>query len=159
MNDETIDQFLEAWGANCRINHLILAELSATALKSTLSARGGRDVGRQFGHIHTNRVWQLEKRAPGLAEGLEKFEGKSTPAASALKRQLKKSDKAVSEFLGAVARGEKGHRGFKRGVATTLSYLIAHESHHRGNILLTLKQSGHALDKASRYAIWNWDRV
>ncbi len=27
-------------------------------------------------------------------------------------------------------------------------------SHHRGSILLTLKQSGHGLDIATQYAIW-----
>ncbi|MFQ5704240.1 MAG: hypothetical protein ACE5HT_09475 [Gemmatimonadales bacterium] len=36
---------------------------------------------------------------------------------------------------------------------------VAHESHHRGSILLTLKQCGHGLDKTTRYAIWDWDRV
>jgi len=40
-----------------------------------------------------------------------------------------------------------------------LSYFIAHESHHRGSILLTLKVSGHGLDAASKMAIWDWDRL
>ena len=40
-----------------------------------------------------------------------------------------------------------------------LPYLVAHESHHRGNILLTPKTSGHKLDKDASYAIWNWDKM
>jgi uncharacterized damage-inducible protein DinB len=40
-----------------------------------------------------------------------------------------------------------------------LGYFIAHESHHRGSILLTLKQSGHPVDKKTAYAIWDWDRI
>lgn len=40
-----------------------------------------------------------------------------------------------------------------------LPYLVAHESHHRGNILLTLKTSGHKLDQDTSYAIWNWDKM
>jgi len=38
-------------------------------------------------------------------------------------------------------------------------HFIAHESHHRGNTLLTLKQSGHKIDKTVQYAIWDWDRL
>ena len=30
---------------------------------------------------------------------------------------------------------------------------------HRGHILLTLKERGHNLDQATRYAIWNWDKI
>ena len=44
-------------------------------------------------------------------------------------------------------------------VFTTLAYFISHESHHRGSILLTLKTSGHPIDKKSAYAIWGWDRM
>lgn len=54
---------------------------------------------------------------------------------------------------------EFGPRGFKKGLVTSIAYFIAHESHHRGSILLTLKQCGHPVDQESRYAIWDWDRM
>ena len=41
---------------------------------------------------------------------------------------------------------------------TTLAYFVAHESHHRGSILLTLKQSGHAVARDVAYGIWDQDR-
>jgi uncharacterized damage-inducible protein DinB len=44
-------------------------------------------------------------------------------------------------------------------VITTLGYFIAHESHHRGSILLTLKQCGHGVDSTAQYAIWDWDKM
>ena len=36
------------------------------------------------------------------------------------------------------------------------STFIAHESHHRGSILLTLKQSGHKVSQEVAYGIWEW---
>lgn len=45
------------------------------------------------------------------------------------------------------------------GIGVSVGYLIAHESHLRGNILLTLKQCGHKVDSETQYAIWDWDRM
>ena len=64
----------------------------------------------------------------------------------------------MEEFLSDVLAGTPKRRGFRKGIFTTLSYFVAHESHHRGSILLTLKMSGHALEKDAAYAIWDWDR-
>ena len=50
-------------------------------------------------------------------------------------------------------------RGFSRGVVPLLAYLIAHDAHHRGNILLTLKQCGHPVPQNVRYGIWKWDKL
>lgn len=153
------DELLDAWRTNHRINLYLIRHISDDGLQSTLSARGGRDVARQFGHIHTNRVWQLEKRAPDLAHDLVKFEGKDSPDREELIAAHEASSLAMEAFLTGVLEGERKRRGFKRGIFTTLGYFIAHESHHRGNILLTLKMSGHGVPKDVAYAIWGWDRI
>jgi uncharacterized damage-inducible protein DinB len=149
----------EAWRTNNRINLLLLEHVSDEGLLSSLSTRGGRDVGRQFAHMHNVRVWALEnRRSRDLAEGLVKFPTKVTPSRAELKQALTASADAVEQFLVDVLSGASNRRGFKKGIFAHLSYFIAHESHHRGSILLTLKQCGHAVDKATAYAIWDWDR-
>ena len=47
-------------------------------------------------------------------------------------------------------------KGFKPHPAAFLGYLISHESHHRGQIMLSLKQSGHPVDKKIQFGIWEW---
>lgn len=153
-----IDDVLEAWRTNNRINLYLIDRISREGLRCTLSKRGGRDVARQFAHLHNVRIWHLEKRARDLAAGLEKFETKDSPTKARLKKALGASGRAIEAFLADVAAGEPKRRGLRKGVATTLAYFVAHESHHRGNILLTLKECGHNLGGDERYAIWDWDR-
>jgi uncharacterized damage-inducible protein DinB len=152
------DQFLEAWNTNNRINLLLIDKISTTGMKSTLSKRGGRDVAAQFAHMHNNR-WHLEKRAKDLAEGLVIFPTKTSPSKAALKKALKSSAHAIGRFMQDLFDGKPKRRGFKKGLPTTLAYFVAHESHHRGSILLTLKEYGHKLDNATSYGIWDWDRI
>ncbi len=159
MQGDAVEQLLEAWRTNNRINLFLIDEISDEGMKSTLSTRGGRNVVRQFCHVHNNRVYLLENRARDLAEGLYKFETKEEPDRKRLKEHLETSGARIETFLADCAAGVPKRRGFKKGVIAHLGYLIAHESHHRGNILLTIKQCGHNLDQAKRYAIWNWDKI
>ncbi len=154
-----IDQILEAWRTNQRINLRLIDKISDDGMRCTLSKRGGRNVVRQFAHLHYVRVLQLQSRASVLAKGARTFATHDEPDRKTLKAALEDSSRRVEEWLRLAAEGTKGVRAFKRGVVQTLAYLVAHESHHRGNILLTLKQCGHALDSVTRYAIWDWDRI
>jgi uncharacterized damage-inducible protein DinB len=152
-------ELLEAWRTNNRINLYLIDRIETAGMKCTLSKRGGRDVACQFAHMHNVRVWQLDNRAKDLAKGLSKFESKVTPGKKELKKALTASCKAVENFLADVLSGEPKRRGFKKGIFTTLSYFVAHESHHRGIVLLTLKECGHPLLKDTRDNMWGWDRL
>ncbi len=158
-----LDELLEAWRTNNRINLFLFDHISPAGMKCTLSKRGGREVARQFAHMHDVRVYALEKRAKDLAVGLRKFQSKGAdkviPTKAELRKAFSTSSKAVETFLGDVLSGAAKRRGFRKGIFTTLGYFIAHESHHRGSILLTLKQSGHKLDNATASAIWAWDQI
>lgn len=152
------EELVEAWRTNQRINRLLIEAIPPEGLKCTLSTRGGRDVAGQFAHLHNVRVWHLEKRAKDLVDGLAVFPAKTSPTKAQLLKALDKSARVVETFLVDVLEGKPGRRGFKKGIFTGLAYFVAHEAHHRGNILLTLKQCGHAPAKDARYAIWDWDR-
>ena len=77
---DAVQQLLEAWRTNNRINLFLIDEISDEGMKATLSTRGGRNVVRQFCHVHNNRLYLLENRARDLARGLYKFETREEPS-------------------------------------------------------------------------------
>lgn len=153
------EQISQAWRTNAAINLLILDAVPDHALGDTLSKRGGRGVAGEFAHLHNIRLVHLEKRARDLAGGLTKLDPKPHPPRGVLRENLVASAGAVEVFLRELAEGVPKRRGFKRGLFTTLAYFCAHEAHHRGRILLTLKVCGHTLDRKIAMGIWDWDRV
>jgi hypothetical protein len=66
------------------------------------------------------------------------------------------SGKAIGTLLETGLENGGKVKGFKPHATAFLGYLISHESHHRGQIALSLKQSGKPLDKKIAYGIWEW---
>jgi uncharacterized damage-inducible protein DinB len=143
---------LAAWDANHAVHLLLLDATSDEGMKATTSTRGGRDVARQFAHLHNVRVAWMENRAKDLAAGLATFATDDSPSKDRLRAALAASHAAVAAWL---TRGiEAGEKAKSPGPCRSLAYFVAHESHHRGNVLLTLKLAGHAVDRDTQYAIW-----
>jgi uncharacterized damage-inducible protein DinB len=148
-------QFLETWDIHNRINLYVLDAIDPAALGS-LSASKGRSVGEQFAHVHNVRLMWLKAAAPGLLAGLSKVEKDSALDKKLLRSSLIDSGKGIGSLLAQSLKDGGKVKGFKPHVAAFLGYLISHESHHRGQIILSLKQSGTNLDKKILYGIWEW---
>ena len=156
---EPVDDLVEVWRTNSRINTRLLDQIDEAGLRCTLSKRGGRTVARQFGHLHYVRIYHLKHRAKALAAGAKLFATEDEPSRKALLQALDDSALRIERWIRLACEGAPGVRKFKRGLVQNVAYLVAHESHHRGNILLTLKQCGHPVESTTRYAIWDWDRI
>jgi len=149
------NQLLETWQIHDRINIYLLDAVDSGSLSSH-SASKGRSVGEQFAHVHNVRLMWLKSAAPDLLKGLVKIDNEQANDKQVLRKSLGDSGKAVGTLLGqSLAAGGKV-KGFKPHAAAFLGYLIAHESHHRGQIVLTLKQAGKPIDKKIAYGVWEW---
>ena len=148
-------QFLETWEIHNRINLYLLEAVEPASLTS-LSASKGRTVGEQFAHIHNVRLMWLKSAAPDLLTGLVKIEKDHAVDKKLLRKNLLESGAAIKSLLSQSLQNAGKVKGFKPHVTAFLGYLISHESHHRGQIILSLKQAGKVLDKKILFGIWEW---
>src|SRR5215471_1349833 len=133
----------ETFHINNNINLYLLEPIEEEQLKD-ISASKGRNVGEQFAHMHNVRLMWLQAADPSLMNRLEKIDKEKGISKSLLKKSLTDSTKAIEALL----ENSNGKvKGFKPHATAFLGYIVAHEGHHRGQILLCLKQSGHMVDK------------
>ena len=148
------EPLVETWSIHNRINLYLLDAIADDSL--SLALPKCRTVFDQFAHIHNVRLMWLKSAAPELLEGMEKLETKKGGTRAQLRTALEASGTAIESLLyKAVAAGGKV-KGFKPHATAFLGYLISHESHHRGQIGWTLKQSGQPLNPKTSFGLWEW---
>jgi len=145
---------IETWEINQKMNQLLIEGIKEEYFPDRSVAKG-RSVGEQLTHIHNVRLMWIKVAAPELLESQKKFEKEETITKQSLADELKKSSKAITSILeNGFATGKI--KGFKPHPEAFLGYMIAHEAHHRGQIIMVLKENGHIPDKKTLYGLWEW---
>ncbi len=148
-----IETLIESWEINNRINLYLLDSLAEEHLLAVAASKG-RNTGEQFAHIHNVRLMWLKAAAPALLEGQTKID-KGELSKEMLSKALCESSTAMSALLQqGFATGKV--KGFKPHPAAFFAYILAHEAHHRGQIMLIVKQAGHRVNQQVQYGLWEW---
>ena len=148
------EPLVETWVIHNRINLYLLDAIGEDAL--ALALPKCRTVFDQLAHIHNVRLMWLKSAAPELLEDLEKLETKKGGTRVQLHSGAQASGTAIERLFRKAIAADGRVKGFKPHATAFLGYLVSHESHHRGQIGWTLKQSGHPLDQKTSFGLWEW---
>jgi uncharacterized damage-inducible protein DinB len=153
--DPLAREILATWKRHQQILLLLLQRIPEKHLGAIPLDAKGRDVARQFAHLNRTRLGWLSFHATGERPQLPKSAKGERPKKKELRAALQASGRQVEQLLAKALRKEARVRMFGKSAVRWMGYLIAHESHHRGQILLALKQSGFKLDeKVTIQGLW-----
>jgi len=152
------EQLLEAWQTHNQMNLLLCNNISDTGMGSSLSTKGGRTVYQQLAHLHNVRLQWLEVSAPDIARNCKVIDKNAAYNKKELTKALQDSAKAMAELFSKSWDAGGRIKSFKKGLLSFFAYFISHESHHRGSIMLTLKQKGEKIPDSIKWGLWEWGK-
>ncbi len=155
---------LPAWATNARVTREFLASLPAAVWDETIPGSPRRTPRMLAGHIHNARC--LWVRTLGKPHGIRVpilVDRRSVKKADLL-RALRHSTAAIQELLRfGCAHGGRvpptpayAWRNLALDVGHLLTYFVAHEAHHRGQLALVARQLGLPFPEATRNSLWQW---
>lgn len=144
----------EAWDRSNQVTIRLLEEIPEHYL-SVKPSYGGRSVGAQFSHMNNVRVQWLNAIDPVRYTGLILLQKDDHTYKSKIAEALRISSDRTGDLIDQSIRTDMKVKGFKNGINSFLFYLVSHDSHHRGQVITTLKSAKLILDSKFLFDLWN----
>jgi len=143
---------IQSWDLNNKVTLYLLDNIKADWLPTKLNGKR-RSIGEQFLHINNIRSYWIGKVGEKLDLKLDK---KFVNDKQQLADALKKSSQKMSEALFGIFEKES-IKGYNPHPAAFFAQMIAHESHHRGQIMAIISRNDLEVDKSLNFGLWNWN--
>jgi uncharacterized damage-inducible protein DinB len=154
---------IAAWRTNNRVTVYLIEQLPPELWSMNVPGSPRRTVRMLAAHIHNARCSWIKMigerhgvRVPRSVDG-------RTVRPSELKRALERSSRGMIELIrlglsrdGAIPPA--AWQNFPTDLVHFLSYFVAHEAHHRGQLVMLARQLGHRLPMEVTAGLWQWKK-
>ena len=153
-----------AWRTNARLTSYLVEALPAVLWDAAIPGAPRRTVRMLAAHLHNARARWIRTlgqphgvRAPALVDRRRVTRGQLLAALARSGRGIEALVRLGLEAGGEVpASSAYTWRNLPLDVGHVLTYFVAHEAHHRGQVVLLARALGHRLPAEVTNGLWQW---
>ena len=156
-----LQALIGAWHTNQRVTSYLIENLPPELWSQSVPGSPRRTVRMVAAHLHNTRCMWIKMIGARHGVAVPKtVDGRAVRPAE-LTRALKRSSRGIIDLirLGAARGGEippAAWQNFPTDLVHFLSYFVAHEAHHRGQLCMLARQLGHRLPAEVTNGLWQW---
>lgn len=166
MMSDLRDTVLSTWRTNNRVTVFFVEHLPPGLWNSAVPGAPRRTVRMIAGHLHNVRCTWIRTLGQELGVKVPRSVDRRRVQPKELVAALERSSRGILHLLtmgceqgGAIpAASTYVWRNLPLDVGHVLAYFVAHEAHHRGQIVLVARALGDRLPSAVTAGLWQWTR-
>lgn len=158
------EAMLNAWKTTNRTTVYLLENIPAELWRAQIPGAPRRTIGMLACHLHNSRCNWIKQIGKGQALKTPLRVDQHRAGCEEVIHALHESSKAMLKLLSATFDNNDklpttpAWLNFPNDAAHFLAYFVAHEAHHRGQIILSARQLNHRLPAEVTNGVWQWTR-
>jgi len=160
----TQNDLLAAWQTSNRVTEFFFENLPNELWNEKIPGASRKTIRMVAGHIHNARCMWIKMIGKNYGITPPKGVDRRLIKRASLLSALKKSNNTMIKLIniGLAQNGTLGvdvpWMNMPPDVTHFICYMIAHEAHHRGQIILVARSLGHRLRPEVTNGIWQWKK-
>ena len=160
------DTILDTWRTSNRVTVFLVEQMPPELWDAVVPGAPRRTIRMIAGHLHNSRCMWIKTLGKELGVTVPKSVDRRRVGRKELVPALGRSSRGILSLLtlgcdrgGVIPRASTYvWRNLPLDVGHVLAYFVAHEGHHRGQIVLVARAVGCRLPSAVTGGLWQWTK-